>query len=231
MVETAYKIDDKPSVVRYPRANAYGSEILRDVLGVEGEIPVRGTALPIGKGRIVKQGVTGPGRIYRTCILSIGTRLIDSVLAARRLEAEYPDTSVTVADARFMKPLDEELVGSLADSHDILVTIEEGSKGGFGDYVLHHLASTGVLDTGRLRVRTMVIPDIWIEQGPQKDQYDIAGLNEPQIVDKVAGLVQGLRAQAHDKKEQGSNAAATVKGVGAAASTPVFNSPFQQEQQ
>lgn len=84
-----------------------------------------------------------------------------------------------------MKPLDTDLVQQLATSHDVLVTVEEGSRGGFGDAVLNYISSEGLLDNGGLRVRTMVIPDIWIEQGPQKDQYDIAELNEPHIVAKA----------------------------------------------
>jgi 1-deoxy-D-xylulose-5-phosphate synthase len=120
---------------------------------------------------------------------------MDAVLAARAIEKEHSDVSVTVADARFMKPLDEALTTSLAESHDILVTLEEGSRGGFGDAVLAHLTETGVMDKGCLKMRTMVIPDIWIEQGPQKDQYDIAGLNEPQIVAKVTTLIESRRAQ------------------------------------
>ena len=101
MVETAYQINDGPSMVRYPRASAYGAEILKDLFGTElpnGELPTRGTALPIGKGRVVR--TARPDAPLRACILSIGTRLHDSVLAARRLEAEHPDLGVTVADAR-----------------------------------------------------------------------------------------------------------------------------------
>ena len=118
-----------------------------------------------------------------------------------------------------MKPLDEELILSLAAANDILITIEEGSKGGFGDAVLHLLSEKGVFDKGKLRARTMVIPEMWIEAGPQHDQvggcrltstaqvqifnvclywlriqYDIAGLNAPHIVAKVEGLLHGLRA-------------------------------------
>lgn len=197
MVETAYRIDDRPSVVRYPRASAYGAEVLRSVIGTElvnGELPARGQALPIGKGRVIRQAREAA---IKVCLFSIGTRLVDAVLAARAVEGAMPDVGVTVADARFMKPLDETLAKELAATHSILVTLEEGSRGGFGDAVLTCLSEAGALDGGRLRVRSMVIPDIWIEQGPQKDQYDIAGLNEPQIVAKVKALVDALRLQSH----------------------------------
>jgi len=196
MVETAYSIDTLPSALRYPRGNGYGAEVLRDVLGTElvnGELPARGRVLPVGKGRVVKQGATD--RALQATILSIGTRLVDAVLAARKLEAANPDLSVTVADARFMKPLDEQLIRELAAKSDVLVTVEEGSKGGFGDAVLHFLAEAGLLDTGALRARTMVIPEMWIEAGPQVDQYDIAGLNEPHIIAKVQSLVQTCRSE------------------------------------
>lgn len=196
MIETAYHIDNMPSVVRYPRSNAYGPEKLKDLFNTDmlpsGELPARGTALPIGKGRIIKHGDISSKK-YRACILSIGTRLADSVLAARAIELKHDDIAVTVADARFMKPLDEEMIKQLAINNDILITIEEGSKGGFGDAVLHYLSNTGILDSSGVRVRTMVIPDVWIEAGPQKDQYDIAGLNESHIIAKVEQVLQSIR--------------------------------------
>ena len=208
MVETAYTIDHMPSVVRYPRASGYGAEKLKDLLGTElpanGELPARGKALPIGKGRIIKNGEYTHDKKINVALLSIGTRLVDSVLAARAIEAKYGDVSVTVADARFMKPLDEELVSSLASKNDIMITIEEGSKGGFGDAVLHYLTNSGQLDDGSTRMRTMVIPDIWIEAGPQKDQYDIAGLNESHIVAKIEENILLMRSK---KSNKGINAA------------------------
>ena len=175
---------------------------------------------------------------YKVAILSIGTRLVESVLAARLLESQHPDLSVCVADARFMKPLDEQMIAQLGLHSDVLVTVEEGSKGGFGAHVLHYLSEAGLLELeqgqsvstgagGRsnsavsaaiavggsgdftatvidssattrsrprpLKIRTMHIPDVWIEAGPQRDQYDIAGLNQQHIVDKVAALVGSLR--------------------------------------
>ena len=92
-----------------------------------------------------------------------------------------------------MKPLDEEMIRTLANESDVLVTVEEGSKGGFGDHVLHFLAAEGLLDRGTLRIRNMFIPDIWIEHGTIKEQLDIAELNEPHIVEKVQELIQGIR--------------------------------------
>lgn len=92
-----------------------------------------------------------------------------------------------------MKPLDEELITQLARESDVLITVEEGSKGGFGDHVAHFLTNSGQLDSGALKLRTMVIPDVWIEQGPQKDQYDIAMLNAPHISQKISQVVESIR--------------------------------------
>ena len=159
-------------------------------ISASGDLPHRGKALEIGKGRIVKEGLKG--RKYVATIVSLGTRMVDSIYAARTIEAGNIDISVTVADARFMKPLDEAMIRSLAASSDLLLTIEEGSKGGFGDHVLHFLTNEGLLDDGSVRVRSMNIPDKWIEAGPQKDQYDIAGLNEQHIVAKVEEIVRKI---------------------------------------
>lgn len=172
MIETQHKIDDLPSVTRYPRGNGYGEEVLNDIYGmpagtslyVNGEMPQRGHALPIGKGRVVrpfpKQGKEGQVRVS---LLSLGTRLVDSVRAARAVEAQMgEEVVVQVADARFMKPLDEELIRSLAKESQVLVTVEEGSQGGFGAAVSLFLSEQGLLDTGSLMLRTMVIPDKWI---------------------------------------------------------------------
>ena len=235
MVETAYRISDRPSVVRYPRAAAYGAEVLKDLFNTElvrGELPSRGTALPIGKGRVVRRGRADAA--YTACVLSIGTRLHDSVLAARSLEALHGDLGVTVADARFMKPLDEELIAELARSHDVLVTVEEGSKGGFGNHVLHYLSEAGILDGGAAVVRSMVIPDIWIEQGTQKEQYDIAGLDEAHIAAKVASLVQTVRARAEqrhsnrDEQVSSTGSQATLTSGGSTVGVFTATAPFQQ---
>lgn len=109
------------------------------------------------------------------------------------IEQKHGDVSVTVADARFMKPLDEELIRKLAIESDVLLTIEEGSVGGFGSHVLQFLTNEGLLDNGTLKARSMVIPDVWIEAGSQKEQYDIAQLNDVHIVEKVESVVSSMR--------------------------------------
>merc|ERR1711968_172249 len=188
--------NDRPSAVHFPRGNGYGLQLIKDLFGTvfEGdELPARGEILEIGKGRIVKRVTGDKGLKYRVALLSIGTRLHGSVLAARAIEKAYPDVSVTVADARFMKPLDEQMIGQLATENDVLITVEEGSAGGFGSHVQNFLCNEGYLDNGTLRKRAMVIPDIWIEQGPQKDQYDIAGLNEVHIAAKIEKEINSLR--------------------------------------
>ena len=135
-----------------------------------------------------------------------------------------------------MKPLDESLIEQLALSHQVLVTIEEGSSGGFGDAVVRHLNSKGLLDAGALRVRSMVIPDIWIEQGPQKDQYDIAGLNEPHIVEKVAALAELVRTSqraAHQIKTatESKEELEAQSTLGAVMPAVIYNVPYQQKEE
>ncbi|HTH17868.1 MAG TPA: 1-deoxy-D-xylulose-5-phosphate synthase [Magnetospirillum sp.] len=159
-VATAAAIDDRPSAFRYPRGEGVGLDL-----------PERGTVLPIGKGRIVREG-------SRVAILSLGTRLVEACKAAEELAAR--GLSTTVADARFMKPLDEEMIARLAREHEVLVIVEEGAVGGFGSHVLHFLSSTGLLDRG-LKVRSLVLPDYFIEHEQPKLQYDQAGLNAPDI--------------------------------------------------
>lgn len=203
-VETVYGIDDTPSAVRYPRASGYGGETLmtlydegviseEDVARVAKSGQCRGKALPIGKGRVVKAAhLADEGtKKKKVTILSIGSRLIESLHAAKEYEAAHPDVSVAVADARFMKPLDAKLIDFLSEKSDVLLTIEEGSIGGFGSHVQQYMSDEGLLDGGLL-FRSMVIPDLWIEQGPQKDQYDIAKLNSPDIQKKMDDLVQRL---------------------------------------
>lgn len=178
MVATAIAFDDGPTVVRYPRGNGLGLETLRSKFGYRGaEMPTRGRVLPVGKGRVLRHAANSGGR--KVALLSIGTRLLECVHAADALEAAGVD--VTVADARFMKPLDTELIRSLAADHEVLVTVEEGSIGGFGDHVLHFLALEGLLDGGDLRVRPMVLPDRYIDHGSQNQQYEEAGLNASHI--------------------------------------------------
>jgi len=192
MVVTAAGIDDLPSVVRYPRGTGYGIEKLNDLFGYNlDEMPTRGTALPIGKGRVICKAAD---RKHKVAILNLGTRLASSVEAARKLELTNPDIGVTVADARFMKPLDIVLIRALAEEHSVLVTIEEGSVGGFGDHVLHFLALDGQLDKGTLKVRPMVLPDRFIETAAQSEQYEDAGLQSKHIYSTLLQLVDATAA-------------------------------------
>lgn len=191
MIATAYACDDLPSAVRFPRGNAFGLEGLREQLGYDiTAMPSKGTPLTIGRGRILK--AADPSRPQRVALLSLGTRLAPAMQAAKALEADADfkgQLGVTVADARFMKPLDMELLRELAANHDVLITLEEGSVGGFGDHVLHVLALDGALDSGKLRVRPMVLPDHFIEAGTQAEQYDEAGLQPQHIVATVRKLL------------------------------------------
>lgn len=165
MVRTAAEINDRPSAFRYPRGDASGQ--LR---------PDRGEILPIGKGRIIREG-------NKVAILSYGARLAESLKAHELLT--QMGVSTTVADARFAKPLDQELITRLAKEHQVLITIEEGSVGGFGSFVLHFLANNGLLDKG-LKVRSMVLPDVFLDQDTQDKQYEKCGLQAKHIVQMVA---------------------------------------------
>jgi len=188
MIATAHSIDDKPSCVRYPRGTGYGLEKLNDLFGLRLDaLPEAGEVLPVGKGRVIKPPRAGAAR--KVAILSLGTRLAAACEAARELEASMDDVSVTVADARFMKPLDIDLVRQLATENDVLVTMEENSVLGFGDYVLHFLALDGLLDSGKLKFRPMVLPDAFIETATQFQQYDAAGLNAKHVVGTVSKLL------------------------------------------
>ncbi len=168
MVATAAAIDDRPSAFRYARGEGVGTDM-----------PEAGVPLEIGKGRIVREG----GKV---AILTLGTRLQEALSAADQLAAM--GLPATVADARFAKPLDTDLIEQLARHHEVLVTVEEGSIGGFGSYVLGHLASAGLLDHG-LKVRTMTLPDIFIEHDKPERMYDLAGLNAGQITNRVLGTL------------------------------------------
>jgi len=161
MVATAAAIDDRPSSFRYPRGEGAGIDL-----------PARGMPLEIGKGRILREGT-------KIALLSFGTRLGECLLAAEDLASK--GLSTTVADARFAKPLDTDLVRRLAREHEVLITVEEGSVGGFGSQVLQYLAMAGLLDRG-LKVRPLALPDRFIDQAAPRRQYDLAGLNAPQIV-------------------------------------------------
>ena len=164
MVATAARIDDRPSAFRYPRGEGVGIDL-----------PLHGTPLEIGKGRIIRDG----GRV---ALLSFGTRLAEATKAAEALAQRGIPT--TVADARFAKPLDQDLVLNLARNHEALITIEEGAIGGFGSHVAQCLAENGIFDRG-LRFRSMVLPDIFIDQASPKTMYDTAGMNAAQIEAKA----------------------------------------------
>jgi 1-deoxy-D-xylulose-5-phosphate synthase len=164
MVATAAAIDDCPSAFRYPRGEGIGVEL-----------PAEGVPLEIGKGRILREGSA-------VAILSLGTRLAESLKAADQLAAFGLPT--TVADARFAKPLDRDLLHRLARNHEVLITIEEGSIGGFGSHVLHDLAQSGLLERG-LKVRPMVLPDSFIDHDKPEKMYERAGLNAAGIVATV----------------------------------------------
>ncbi len=168
MIATQVAIDDRPSAVRYPRGDGEGVEL-----------PERGTPLPIGKGRIVCEG-------NKIAILSLGTRLREALKAANEL-ASF-GLSTTVADMRFAKPIDTDLVTRLAREHEVLITVEEGSIGGFSAQVLHFLAEAGLLDHG-LKVRPMVFPDRFIDHDAPSLQYDEAGMNARHITATALGAL------------------------------------------
>jgi len=164
MVATQAQIDDRPSALRYPRGE-----------GVGVDMPSTGVPLDIGKGRIIRQG-------SKVALLSLGTRLAECLTAADQLQTF--GLSTTVADARFAKPLDERLIRDLALNHEVLVTVEEGSIGGFGSHVLQFLSEQGLLDRG-LRVRAKVLPDVFIDHGKPEAMYAEAGLDATGIVKTV----------------------------------------------
>jgi 1-deoxy-D-xylulose-5-phosphate synthase len=176
MVATAASIDDRPCAFRYPRGE-----------GVGVDLPAIGTPLAIGKGRIVREGT-------KVAILSLGTRLKEAIKAAEELASR--GLSTTVADARFAKPLDHDLIRRLAHEHPVLITVEEGSAGGFAAHVMQFMATEGLLDGG-LRFRPMTLPDIFQDQDKPELQYDLAHLNARHIVETA------LRALGLDKEAQG----------------------------
>ena len=176
MVATAAAIDDGPSALRYPRGEGIGVPM-----------PGEGKPLEIGKGRVVREGT-------KIALFSFGARLPECLKAADELAAL--GLSTTVADARFAKPLDTDLLLRLAREHEVLITIEEGAIGGFGSHVLQTLAEHGALDGG-LKVRSMVLPDIFIDQDSPAAMYAKAGLDAKSIVAKAFGVLgQNLRGEA-----------------------------------
>ena len=178
-VATAASIDDHPSAFRYPRGE-----------GVGVDMPEKGEVMPIGKGRIVRDGST-------VAILSLGTRLQHALTAAEELSAR--GFSTTVADARFAKPLDRELVRKLAAEHSVLITVEEGSIGGFGSHALQLLAEEDLMQG--LKVRPMVLPDTFIDHDKPDVMYDEAGLNARHIVEQA---LSALGAEAETDTDTGS---------------------------
>lgn len=168
MVATSVAIDDRPSAFRFPRGEATGLVM-----------PSKIEPLEIGKGRIVKEG-------SKIAILSLGTRLGEALQAAEDLDAL--GLSTTVADARFIKPLDKNLIRRLADEHEVLITIEEGAMGGFGAFVMNELAESGRLERG-IKVRSMVLPDIFIDHDTPELMYKQAKLDASAIVEKVFEVI------------------------------------------
>ena len=168
MVRTQVEIGDRPSALRYPRGESVGVDL-----------PERGVALPIGKGRVVREGTT-------VAILSFGARLQECLSAAEELASRGLPT--TVADARFAKPIDEDLVRRLVREHEVLIIIEEGSIGGFAAQVFNFLATNGLLDEG-LKIRPMMLPDRFVPHGTPKGMYEDAGLNAAHIVSTALGAL------------------------------------------
>ena len=168
MVATAAQIDDRPSALRYPRGEGIGLER-----------PLEGTPLEIGKGRVLREGST-------IALLSYGARLAECLIAADKLSAH--GLSTTVADARFAKPLDRDLVSRLAREHEVLITVEEGAVGGFAAHVMQFLATHGFMDRG-IKIRPMVLPDRFIDQDTPEKMYEAAGLDANAIAAMALGAL------------------------------------------
>ena len=164
MINTTVGINDRPSAFRYPRGNGIGVRL-----------PTTKEVLEIGKARVIKEG-------KKVSLLNFGTRLEECRKASEKLSAKGIDC--TIVDARFAKPLDEKLIMEVATNHEVLITIEEGSIGGFGSHVMQLLSDRGVFDTG-LKFRSMILPDIFIDQDTPEKMYEIAGLDNLSIVNKV----------------------------------------------
>ena len=167
MINTSVEINDAPCAFRYPRGNGVGLEL-----------PDINETIEIGKGRVIQEGST-------VCILNFGTRLEECKTAAKQLDPKGITT--TIVDARFAKPLDQDLILRCAREHEMVITIEEGSIGGFSSHVSHLLAEKGFFDKG-LKFRSMTLPDIFIDQDTPEKMYDMAGLNAKQIVEKIENV-------------------------------------------
>ena len=168
MINTSVGINNQPCAIRYPRGTGIGLEL-----------PSIDEKIEIGKGRVIQKG-------KQVCILSLGTRLEECKITAEELKDR--GISITIIDARFAKPLDQELILKCAREHEVMITIEEGSIGGFGSHVENLLSEKGVFDKG-LKFRTMKLPDIFIDQNNPKKMYDIAGLNSSQITKKILDIL------------------------------------------
>ncbi len=164
MINTSVNINDRPSAFRYPRGNGVGIEL-----------PSIKENLEIGKGRIIKEG-------KKVALINFGTRLEECKKASEKLLKKGIDC--TIIDARFAKPLDEKLIMEVASNHEVLITIEEGSIGGFGSHVMQFLSDRGVFDKG-LKFRSMILPDIFIDQDTPEKMYEAAGLDNSSIANKV----------------------------------------------
>tara|TARA_Y100000816_G_scaffold278671_1_gene250097 strand:- start:72 stop:1991 length:1920 start_codon:yes stop_codon:yes gene_type:complete len=168
MINTSVNINDRPSAFRYPRGNGIGVEL-----------PSIKETLEIGKGRVIKEG-------KKVALLNFGTRLKECKKASDDLLKKGIDC--TIIDARFAKPLDEKLIMEIASNHEVLITIEEGSIGGFGSHVMQFLSDRGIFDRG-LKFRSMILPDIFIDQDTPEKMYEIAGLDSSSIANKVVETI------------------------------------------
>ena len=164
MINTSVQINDRPSAFRYPRGNGFGVQL-----------PSIKEVLEIGKARVIREG-------KKVALINFGTRLGECKKASNKLSEKGVDC--TIIDARFAKPLDEKLIMEVATNHEVLITIEEGSIGGFGSHVMQLLSDRGVFDTG-LKFRSMILPDIFIDQDTPEKMYQIAGLDSLSIISKV----------------------------------------------
>ncbi len=164
MINTSVKINDRPSAFRYPRGNGIGVDL-----------PGINETLEIGKGRVIKSG-------KQIAILNFGARLEECKKASEILSKK--GIEITIIDARFAKPLDEKLIIEIATNHEVLITIEEGSIGGFGSHVMQLLSERGIFDRG-LKFRSMILPDIFIDQDAPEKMYEKAGLDSQAIVNKI----------------------------------------------
>ena len=164
MINTSVHINDRPSAFRYPRGN-----------GVGVTIPSTNEILEIGKGRVIKEG-------KKAAILNFGTRLEECKKASEMLSKK--GINISIIDARFAKPLDEKLIMEVANNHEVLISIEEGSVGGFGSHVMQFLSNRGVFDKG-LKFRSMILPDLFLDQDTPERMYEKAGLDSFSIADKI----------------------------------------------